>query len=149
MLTEPLAQVLGQLGGRAAFVVHGHDGLDELTTGGPTRMSYLREGEVTTFELDAQRFGLRPATRDDLRGGEPADNARMLRAVLDGEDSGPRRDVVLLNAAAALALADDDAPNDPVAAVAAALAQAAAALDSGAALNRLNALAALSQSLTA
>jgi anthranilate phosphoribosyltransferase len=146
-LTEPMARVLGRLGGRAAFVVHGHDGLDELTTDGPNRISFLYEGEVTTFELDAEQLGLRRADREALRGGEPEENARMLRDVLSGADDTPRRDTVLLNAAAALALAGEITPDDPAAAVEAALAQARASLDSGAAFARLEALAAMSQAL--
>jgi anthranilate phosphoribosyltransferase len=139
--------VLGRLGGRAAFVVHGHDGLDELTTDGPNRISFLHGGEVTTFELDAEQLGLRRADREALRGGEPEENARMLRDVLSGADDTPRRDIVLLNAAAALALAGEITPDDPAAAVEAALVQARASLDSGAALARLEALAAMSQAL--
>ena len=107
-LTLPLAEVLQALGGEAAFVVHGHGSLDELTTDGPNRLSHLRDGRVRTFEMDAADLGLRPATLDQLRGGDPARNAGILRAVLAGEDQSPRRDVVLLNAAAALATEDGD-----------------------------------------
>ncbi len=146
-LTEPLARVLGMLGGRAAFVVHGHRGLDELTTEGATRISYLHDGEVTTFELRAADLGLRPAEPDDLRGGEPAQNAGMMRDVLSGEDRSPRRDVALLNAAAALAL--PNAGDDPIEAIRDALDAAARALDSGAALEKLEALAELSNALAA
>ncbi|MCZ7545289.1 MAG: anthranilate phosphoribosyltransferase [Anaerolineae bacterium] len=125
-LTDTLAKVLGELGGRAAFVVHAADGLDELSTGGPNRVSHLRNGTVTTFDLDAAELGLRRATREALRGGDPEENARLLRAILTGEDRGPRRDVVLLNAAAALAVETGD--------IASALEEATEALDSGAAL---------------
>jgi anthranilate phosphoribosyltransferase len=141
-LTQPLAEVLGSLGCQGAYVVHGHGGLDELTTSGPNRVSALRDGRVSTFDLDAADFGLRPATPDDLRGGEPEENARMLRALLAGEDTSPRRDVVLLNAAAALALLDGGD-------FGAALNQAARSLDSGAALQKLDALVAYSQNLAA
>jgi anthranilate phosphoribosyltransferase len=141
-LTEPLAEVLGALGVQAACVAHGYGGLDELTTAGPNRVSELRGGQVTTFDLNPGDYGLRPATADDLRGGEPEQNARMLRAVLTGEDTGPRRDVVLLNAAAALALLDGGDLN-------AALADAARSLDSGAALQKLDGLIAFSQSVAA
>ncbi len=140
-LTEPLARVLGELGGQAAFVVHGHGGLDELTTGGPNRVSHLRHGHVTSFMLDARDFGLRPATSDDLRGGDPDENAHLLRRLLAGEDHSCRRDVVLLNAAAALAVEDGDFVSG--------LATAANALDGGAALKKLDALIATSQSLAA
>jgi anthranilate phosphoribosyltransferase len=138
-LTEPLAEVLGELGGKAAFVVHGDGGLDELTTSGPNILSYLKNGRVTTFKLDAADLGLRRARPGDLRGGEPAENARMLRAILNGEDRGSRRDVVLLNAAAALALEDGDFSRG--------LNEAANALESGAALRKLDALVTLSQLL--
>ncbi len=90
-LTQPMAEVLGELGGEAAFVVHGHGGLDELTTGGPNRLSYMKDGKVRSFDLDAASLGLRPATTGDLRGGAPSQNARALRSVLDGTDSSPRR----------------------------------------------------------
>ena len=81
-LTHILAEVLRELGGEAAFVVHGHGGLDELTTSGPNRISYLNKSRVTTFDLDGRQFGLRPASSDELKGGEPVENARMLRALL-------------------------------------------------------------------
>jgi anthranilate phosphoribosyltransferase len=138
-LTQPLAEVLGSLGGRAAFVVHGYGGLDEMTTSGPNRVSRLLDGRVSTYELDAAGLGLRPASAGDLRGGDPAENAAMLRALLCGEDSGPRRDVVLLNSAAALATEHGD--------VAAGLEEARRSLDSGAALERLDALVVFSQTL--
>lgn len=138
-LTQPLAEVLGELGGRAAFVIHGHGGLDELTTGGPNRVSHLKDGRVRSFELDAGRLGLRPAAAETLSGGEPPENARILRSLLSGEDRSPRRDVVLLNAAAALATESDDLPG--------ALQVATRALESGAALAKLDGLIALSQAL--
>jgi anthranilate phosphoribosyltransferase len=140
-LTAPLAEVLGALGGQAAFVVHGYGGLDELTTGGPNTISHLKDGRVTTFRLDTAKLGLRPATSADLGGGEPEENARMLRALLAGEDHSPRRDVVLLNAAAALAVDDGD--------VARGLAQAEVALQSGAALRKLDELIAFSRAMAA
>lgn len=135
-LTHPLAEVLASLGGQAAFVVHGHGGLDELTTSGPNRISHLFAGKVTTFDLDAATLGLRPASADDLRGGDPACNAEMMRALLTGQDRGPRRDVVLLNSAAALATETGDFPT--------ALDEAARSLDSGAALAKLDELVAFS-----
>lgn len=130
-LTEPLARVLGELGCRAAFVVHGADGLDELSTTGVNRVSHLRQGVVQTFELDPLTLGLPRAHVEDLVGGAPVDNAAITRAILSGEDRGPRRDIVLLNAAAALSTESAD--------FAAGLAQAEAALASGAALRALEA----------
>ena len=129
-LTETMARVLGALGSQAAFVVHGAGGLDELSTTGPNRVSRLYEGSVITFELHPQTLGLAPATIDDFQGGLPEENARITRAILSGADQGPRRDIVLLNAAGALALQSNDWP--------ASLAQAREAIDSGAALNTLD-----------
>jgi anthranilate phosphoribosyltransferase len=138
-LTDTLAAVLGELGGRAAFVIHGHGGLDELTTGGPNRVSRLKDGQVTSFVLDPAELGLRRADPAELRGGEPADNARILRLLLEGKDHSPRRDVVLLNAAAALAADDGD--------FLCALASSRQSLDSGAALGKLEELVFMSQEL--
>jgi anthranilate phosphoribosyltransferase len=138
-LTHPLAEVLGELGGKAAYIVHGYGGLDELTTNGPNRVSHLKDGRVTTYDLDALKLGLRPATPEDLRGGDPEENARMLRALLSGEDRSPRRDVLLLNAAAALATDSGDLP--------AALHEAERSLDSGAAMQKLEDLVAFSQTI--
>jgi anthranilate phosphoribosyltransferase len=129
-LTETLATVLATLGSRAAYVVHGADGLDELSTTGVNRISALRDGAVTTFDFDPVTLGLPRARLDDLRGGLPEENAAISRAVLAGEDRGPRRDVVLLNAAAALSLETGN--------WAVGLAESIAALDSGAALAALD-----------
>lgn len=138
-LTQPLAEVLGELGGQAAFVVHGYGGLDELTTGGPNRVSHLSGGKVDSFELDASDFGLRRVKAGDLNGGEPAENAAILRALLANRDDSPRRDVVLLNAAAALAAGSGDFRT--------ALVEAETSLSSGAALAKLDALTAYSQGM--
>jgi anthranilate phosphoribosyltransferase len=100
---QPMAEVLGRLGGERAWVVHG-DGLDELTTAGVTRVASLDCGRVETFEITAADAGLPPARLDDLRGGEPLLNARLMRDLLGGA-GGPLRDVVLLNSAAALLVA--------------------------------------------
>ena len=130
-LTHPLAEVLGSLGGQAAFVVHGSGGLDELTTRGTNRISHLKDGHVHTYEFDAADLGLRPASSDDLRGGDPPENAALLRALLAGQDSSARVDVVLLNSAAGLAADHGD--------FRAALQEARQSLESGAALDKLNA----------
>ncbi|HLJ63195.1 MAG TPA: anthranilate phosphoribosyltransferase [Stellaceae bacterium] len=101
---RPLAEVLGQLGTERAWVVHG-EGLDELTTTGPSMVAELKEGRVSTFTLTPEEVGLPRARLEALRGGEPAANASRLRAVLEGE-KGPLRDIVLLNAGAALVIAE-------------------------------------------
>jgi anthranilate phosphoribosyltransferase len=132
-LTEMMARVLASLGSRAAYVVHGAGGLDELSTTGPNRVSQLQDGQVRTFTLDALELGLPRAEPADLLGGDVEENAAYTCAVLDGEP-GPRRDIVLLNSAAALAAAG----------VATGLRHgldlAAASIDSGAARDRLDAL---------
>jgi len=101
---EPVAKVLGNLGCEAAWVVHGSDGLDELTTTGPSFVAELKDGAVTTFEVSPQDAGLPTATPEDLKGGDGAHNAAALRAVMDGAP-GPYRDVTLYNAAGALIVA--------------------------------------------
>ena len=145
-LTAVLARVLHGLGAQAAFVVHGADGLDELSTTGVNRISYFHE-EMDTgqpvfedFDLDPTDLGLTRARVEDLLGGTPDQNAQITRSVLSGE-KGPRRDIVLLNTAAAL-VSGGKAGN-----LEEGLGQAAKAIDSGAALEKLEALVALSQKL--
>jgi anthranilate synthase/phosphoribosyltransferase len=104
-LTEPLAKVLAELGSRGAFVVHGHGGLDELTTTGPNRVSRLEHGQVVTDTLDPAELGFSKATSADLVGGTAEENAEITRNILSGRENGARRDVVVLNAAAALTAA--------------------------------------------
>jgi len=101
-LTEMFALVLGELGLRRAFVVHGSDGLDELTCAGPTRVSELRDGRVKTTEVSAEMILGECCDAQDLAGGEAAENARILLEVLQGKEGAPRQ-VVLLNAGAAIA----------------------------------------------
>lgn len=102
-LVEKLAEALSLLGTRRAFVVHGLDGLDEITITGPTRVAEVRDG-VRSYEITPQEFGLKVAPLSSLAGGDAAENARIVREILGGEKS-PRRDVVLMNAAAALVVA--------------------------------------------
>lgn len=101
-LTEPIAGVLKALGCRAAFVVHGTGGLDELTSCGPNRVSALRDGRIETYTLDPAELGFAPADVQALRGGDAAHNAAITRNILNGTLQGPARDTVVLNAAAAL-----------------------------------------------
>ena len=123
-LTELVARSLALLGTERAWVVHGADGLDEISTTGYTKVSECRDGEVNTFYLHPSDVGLAKSAPDTLRGGDAGDNAAIARRVLSGEP-GPQRDVVLLNAAAALLIAGRvDRIQDG-------LAVAAAALDSG------------------
>jgi len=97
----PLAHVLGKLGSVQAWVVHGSDGMDEISTTGPTHVAMLKDGKVETRMLTPEDAGLKRARLSDLRGGTPEDNAEAIRALLAGR-SGPFRDIVMLNAAAAL-----------------------------------------------
>ncbi|MBF0371125.1 MAG: anthranilate phosphoribosyltransferase [Magnetococcales bacterium] len=99
--TEPLARVLGRLGSKRALVVHGSDGLDEITTTGPTRVTTLDNGEITTTTIEPEQFGLTRVTPEALLGGDPEENAAITRGILEGRE-GPQRDIVALNAGAAL-----------------------------------------------
>jgi anthranilate phosphoribosyltransferase len=103
-MVENLAEALSMLGLHRALVVHGLDGLDEITITGPTRIAETRDGSVRAYEVDPQEFGMSRSTLADIAGGDAADNAAIVRQVLSGEKS-PRRDVVLLNSAAALVAA--------------------------------------------
>jgi anthranilate phosphoribosyltransferase len=103
-LTELLARALAMLGSERAWVVHGADGLDEISTTGYTKVSECRDGAVNTFYLHPSDVGLPKTTRASLAGGDVTANAAIARAILNGE-RGPRRDVVVLNAGAALLLA--------------------------------------------
>lgn len=104
-LTDRLAEVLGELGSERAWVVHAEDGLDELSTIGPTRVSELKDGEVHTWRLEPQSLGLPYARLSDLQVENAEDSARVIRRVLAGE-KGPARDISVLNAGAAIHIAD-------------------------------------------
>jgi anthranilate phosphoribosyltransferase len=126
---EPLARVLGALGAVRAWVAHG-DGLDEITTTGTTHVAEWKDGRVRLFNITPEAVGLPRAAMADLRGGDPADNAQALRALLDGQ-SGPYRDIVMMNAAAAFMVADQ------VETLREGIALSAASIDSGAARTAL------------
>jgi len=104
-LAEIMAEVLGTLGSVHSFVVHGRDGLDEISTTGPTHIAELIDGSVKTYDVRPGDFGIKTAALDDLRVESPEQSARVVRHVLDGQ-AGPCRDIVVLNAAAAIASAD-------------------------------------------
>ncbi|HZH27040.1 MAG TPA: anthranilate phosphoribosyltransferase [Azospirillaceae bacterium] len=139
---EPLAHVLGRLGAESAWVVHGTDGLDELTTTGVSHVAQLRGGEVTSFEVEPGHAGLPVSNPADLKGGDAETNAAALRAVLSGAH-GAYRDIVLLNAAAALVVAGKAADLRTGADM------ARQAVDSGAARGKLDALVALTRGAAA
>jgi anthranilate phosphoribosyltransferase len=137
-LTELVARSLGLLGSERAWVVHGADGLDEISTTGYTKVSECRDGAVNTFYVHPADFSIRKCAPADLRGGDAADNARVARAVLDGQE-GPARDIVLFNAAASLLIAGRAST------IGEGLSQAVDALDSGRAATALSTLVTLSQ----
>jgi len=131
---EIIAEALARLGLERGFVVHGSDGLDEITTTGPTLALEITRGAIAHRTLTPEDFGLPPARAADLRGGDPAENAAIARAILEGEP-GPRRDIVLANSSAALVAAGKARDFKE------GVALAAASIDSGAAHARLEALA--------
>jgi anthranilate phosphoribosyltransferase len=129
-LVPMAAEALARLGVKRAFVVHGEDGLDEITTTGPTRVAEVRNGNVTERKLEPADFGVEESRRDDLSGGDREENALIVRRILEGAH-GPRPDVVVVNAAAALVAAGraEDFREG--------VAQARGAIESGAALAKL------------
>lgn len=140
-LTEPMAQVLGQMGARAAFVVHGAGGADELSLTGANRVSHLHNGEVRTYDFDAQELGLSSAAIAELVGGAAEENAAITRGILAGEIHGAKRDAVLLNAAFALSTECGD--------LKAGMEEARQSIDSGAALHVLESYIAKTRSFLA
>jgi len=134
---EPMVQVLNNLGSERVWAVHGSDGLDEITTSGPTSVAELKDGKVRTFEIAPEDAGLRRAKPEALRGGDASHNAAALLDVLKGKP-GPFRDVAILNAAATLIVASKAGDLKEAAAL------AAKAIDSGEAEGRLDRLIAVS-----
>ncbi len=133
---EPIAHVLNNLGCEHVWVVHGHDGLDELTTTGATDVAEVKDGKVTVFEVTPADAGLAPAKLSDLKGGDAKHNAAAIRDVLAGKKT-PLRDIAMLNAAAALIVAGKAADLTEGAAL------AARSIDSGAAQHALDRLIAI------
>jgi len=137
-LTEMFAQALRLLGGRHALVVHGHDGLDEISVCAPTRISELKDDQIRTYDITPEQFFGETADQKDMTGGDPDENALITRRILKGE-KGPKRNVVLLNTAAALMAGDRAADFKE------GIGLAAEALDSGAAAAKLDELIAYTQ----
>jgi anthranilate phosphoribosyltransferase len=132
-LVETLAEALSMLGVRRALVVHGMDGLDEITISGPTRIAEVRDGAVRSYEVTPEEVGINRSSLEDISGGDAAGNAGIIRDILEGKKSA-RRDVVMLNATAALVAAGRvDHLSD-------ALPLVSEAIDSGAAAEKLQAL---------
>ncbi len=137
-LTELLARALNDLGSKRAFVVCGLDGLDELSPTGESRVSEVKDGHVHTYMISPEDFGLKRATLRDLQGGSAAENAEIIKWILDGE-KGPKRDVVVMNAALAIVAgrkADDFKEGATL---------AARSIDTGAAMEKLCHLVEFSQ----
>jgi len=132
-LTEPLAGVLKNLGSKRAFVVHGSDGLDEITITGSTKISELGKGKIKTYDVSPEDFGLKRALLEDIKGAGPKENAQVLISILKGERSA-RRDIVLANAAAGLVCAGKAKDLKE------GVGLAAGSIDSGKALEKLYAL---------
>jgi anthranilate phosphoribosyltransferase len=103
-LVEPLARVLSNLGVKNAMVVYGQDGLDEISLSSPTSVCELRNGAFKSYVIEPEQFGFSRCKKEDLVGGSPADNAEITRGILSGQ-TGPRRDAVILNSAAAISIA--------------------------------------------
>ncbi|MFZ2633675.1 MAG: anthranilate phosphoribosyltransferase [Desulfosalsimonadaceae bacterium] len=137
-LTEMFARALQLLGAKRAFVVHGHDGLDEISVCAPTRVCELNDNRITTYDIMPEQYFEQRADSKDLAGGTPVENAAITRKILNGE-TGPRRNVVLLNAAAALTAAGkSENLKDGIR-------FAASSIDSGSAMKKLNDLIAFTQ----
>jgi len=138
-LVEKLAAALRMLGLKRALVVHGNDGLDEITITGPTKIAEVRHAQLMLYKVSPEQFGLERAHLEDITGGSVEQNAQIIRDILDGKKSA-RRDIVLLNAAAALVAAGK------VPSMAEGVPLAADAIDSGAARKKLQALVEFSKS---
>lgn len=101
-LTEVVAKAMARLGVLRAFVVSGRDNMDEITLTGETTVSEIRDGAVQTFRITPEEFGIKRCSLEELRGGDGKENAKITRAILSGEEKGPKRDIVLLNVGATL-----------------------------------------------
>jgi len=139
-LTEPLANVLANLNVKHAFIVHGEDGLDEITNTDRTKVSELKGGKVNTYFISPDDFGLKKAEKSELKGGDAEDNAKMTIEILDGQ-KGPKRDIVIMNAAAALITGEKAGSFKEASGV------ASEAIDSGIARKKLEEIKKISNSL--
>jgi anthranilate phosphoribosyltransferase len=139
-LTDTLAQVLGNLGAVDAIVVHGEDGLDEVSLSGKTKVSRFRDEKVENFQIEPEDFGIWRSDIDSIRGGNKEENAAITLAVLHGE-KGPKRDIILMNSAVALIAAGKSTDFKT------AFSMAAASIDSGMALKKLEEVKRVSNAL--
>ena len=136
-LVEKLAEVLIRLGVKKCMVVYGTDGLDEISLSAPTKVCEIRDGKTKNYTINPEDYGFTLCEKDDLVGGEPSDNAEILRSIFEGE-KGPRRDAVVINSAAALYIAKDNLT------YADAIKEIEALLDSGKVLKKLEEFVSLS-----
>jgi anthranilate phosphoribosyltransferase len=137
-LTEPICKVLKNLGSKKAFVVHGEEGLDEISISGRTKITELNNGKIITYFITPEDFGLKRGILEEIRGGSMDENVELTMEILSGKDKGTRRDIVLLNTAFVLSaggITDD---------IAEGINLAAEAIDSGAAVQKLEMLKTLS-----
>jgi len=128
-----MARVLKNLGAEQAFVVYGEETYDEISICGPTRVTYLKNGDIESFQIDPENYGFTKADKEDLAGGNARENSQIIHAILNGKP-GPKRDMVVLNAAAAFVTAgqESDLKNG--------IKRAEESIDSGAAQQKLDAL---------
>lgn len=138
-LVEPIANVLMKLGSKNGMVVYGNDKLDEISLSAPTSVCEYKDGWMKTYEITPEQFGFERCTKDELKGGTPAENAAITRAILSGEDKGHKRNAVLLNAGAAIYVGGKASSMEEGVKLAAEL------IDSGKAAETLNKLIKLSQ----
>lgn len=131
-LTEPIAQAMLKMGVERAMIVSGFDGMDEITTTGKTAVSEIKDGKVTSYTIDPADYGISYASPDELTGGQGEANAEITKNILNGTDKGAKRDIVLLNAGAAIYI------GGKADSIAEGIKTAAAAIDSGKALAKLN-----------
>jgi anthranilate phosphoribosyltransferase len=144
-LGQSMIQVLKRLGSKHSMVVHSLNGMDEISVAGKSRLWELRDDEITNYQVSPQDFGLATAGVETLAGGTPQENAAILRAVLEGE-KGPRRDVVIMNAAAGIAVSSRNKNSSGLPALKEGAELAKEAIDSGRALDKLEKLILISQS---
>ena len=142
-LTELIAGVLKEIGVKHALVIASEDGMDEISTNAPTKVSELKDGTIRTYEINPADYGFQPGSMADYAGGTPAENAAITLRILQGQEQGPKRDIVLLNAGAAL-YAGNKAES-----IEAGIQLAQKMIDSGKALQKLQQLVAETQELGA
>ncbi|MCR5837803.1 MAG: anthranilate phosphoribosyltransferase [Lachnospiraceae bacterium] len=141
-LVEPLANVLINLGVKKGMVVYGQDVMDEITLSAKTTVAEIRDGKITKYEINPEEYGFKLCSKEDLVGGDAKENAKITRNILSGAEKGPKRDAVILNAAACIYVYNDDLSYRE------AIDVAKRTIDSGKALKKLNEFVEMSNSFT-